>query len=202
MTPVMLLLLGALPPPDYEASLLEAAEARTDYLLSKNRTERAARYIENFRQHIADDARLTYEHGLTLRLIGEFEQALVLLQSAIAQDPTLAQAWYDLGEVQLLLGQKIEALLSFERAAGLSEKHPNGWAAPFRLAELAGTNGEIAAFESWLEKAIRRGFSFESTVRGNATWGAFLQDEALGDIMRRLITVYENEALLEDWQAP
>jgi len=202
MTSALLLLIGALPPPNYEASLLEAAEVRTDHYLSKNRLKRAKRYIENFRQHVGDDARLTYEHGLTLRLLGETEAAKKLLNEAITKDPDLAQAWYDLGEVHLLLDEEQEALLSFQRASELSEEHPNGWAAPFRLAELAGKSGQPAAFESWLEKAILRGFSFEATVRGTETWGQFLEDPELGDIMKRLITVYENERLLDDWQAP
>lgn len=194
--------LSTLPPPDYEASLSVAAEAQTDKLLAQNRIKRARTFVENFRTHVTDDARLTYEHGLTLRLLGELEPAEALLHSAIAQDSTLAQAWYDLGEVQLLLQKNNAALEAFESAAVLSETHPNGWAAPFRLAELAGTAGEIAAFESWLEKAIQRGFSFEETVLGSPIWGGFFQDPDLGDILRRLITVYGSDSMLEDWQAP
>jgi tetratricopeptide (TPR) repeat protein len=197
-----LLILSALPAPNYEDSLSEAAEARVDHLLTKNRAKRAQTFIKNFRLHVTDDARLKYEHGLTLRLLGENEPAETLFLSALIQDPSLAQAWYDLGEVQLLLHKKSDAHDAFEMAAKLSETHPNGWAAPFRLAELAGKAGEIAAFESWLEKAIQRGFSFENTVLGNPTWGAFLQNPDLADTLRRLITVYGSESILDSWQAP
>jgi tetratricopeptide (TPR) repeat protein len=202
MIPKLLLLLSVLPPPDYENSLSAAAEIRTDHLLSKNRLKKAETFIKNFRQHVTDDARLTYEHGLTLRLLGEFEASEELLLSAIAQDPTLPQAWYDLGEVQLLMHDEKSALEAFKTAADLSATHPNGWAAPFRLAELAGKEHQIAAFESWLEKAIQRGFSFENAVVGSPTWGTFLEDPELGDILRRLITVYGDESILENWQAP
>lgn len=202
MIPKLLLLLSVLPPPNYENSLSAAAEARTDHLISKNRIKKAQVFIKNFRKHVTDDARLTYEHGLTLRLLGDFETSEELLLSAIEQDPTLAQAWYDLGEVQLLMHNETSALEAFKTAAALSASHPNGWAAPFRLAEIAGKNQQIGAFESWLEKAIQRGFSFEHVVQGNPTWGSFLEDPDLGDILLRLITVYGDESILENWQAP
>ena len=198
----ILLLTGALPPPDYEAALRSQAEEQTDLLLSRQQTELARKHIENFRAHISDDARLTYEHGLVLRFSGKPHEAIELLEKAIQMDPKLAEAWYDLGEAQINVDEEDNAIHSFEQAAKLSVEHPNGWAAPYRLAEIAGNTKDIAAFEKWLEEAMKRGFSFVHTLQGNVRWKTFFNDPDLGDIMRRLITVYENEKLLDFWQTP
>ena len=198
----ILLLTGTLPPPDYEASLRAQAEEETDLLLSRQQIDLARKYIENVRTYISDDARLTYEHGLVLRFSGEPKEAIQLCEAAIQIDPKLAEAWYDLGEAQLNVAEKQKAIESFEHAAKLSIEHPNGWAAPFRLAEIAGEAEDIAAFEKWLEEAMKRGFSFVQTLQTNAQWKKFFSNPDMGDIMRRLITVYENEKLLEFWQSP
>ena len=196
------ILLGALPMPDYENALLAEAEERVDHLLAKGLVEEADTFLDQFRTHVADDARLLYSQGLTQRLLGNAEQAKVHLEHSLQQDPSLAQAWYDLGEVQILLGQVSEAEGAFQKAARFSKDHPNGWAAPFRLAELAGERKNTAAFEGWLVEAMKRGFSFQQTVWGSEKWANYLSDPELGDIMRRLITVHENESILENWDLP
>jgi len=199
MPPLLILLLSALPPPDYLESVRNEVEQKADRLMEAQRIEHAVSLLEDVRNHITDDARLTYSHGLALRLMGDYSRALPLLKEALAKDPSLASAWYDLGEIQLLIRQPDEAQKSFENAADLSENHQSGWAAPFRLAELAADASKIAAFENWLEKAMERGFSFQQTVVGTDRWREYLQDPDLGDIIRRLVTVHEDEALLENW---
>lgn len=195
-------LLGALPLPDYEQALLAEAEQKVDALIARGQIDEADRYLQKFRGHVADDARLTYSHGLTKRLSGDLEAAEQLLKQALSEDPSLAEAWYDLGEVHLNQQQMAEAEDAFLRAADLSARHPNGWAAPFRLAELAGTRGNSAAFEGWLEEAMQRGFSFQQIVWGSEKWTNFLSDPELGDIMKRLITVHESETILDHWPQP
>lgn len=191
--------LSALPPPDYIEAVRSDIETQADRLIAANKAEEAASLLENVRAHISDDARLTYSHGLALRLLGDNEQARVLLESSLSKDPSLASAWYDLGEIQILTHQQEAATASFQKAALLSEGHPSGWAAPFRLSELAADAGKVAAFENWLEKAMERGFSFQQTVLGSERWGQYLRDPELGDIIRRLVTVHEDEALLDNW---
>ncbi|MEC7239961.1 MAG: tetratricopeptide repeat protein [Myxococcota bacterium] len=193
---------GALPIPDYEEALLAEAEQEIDLLISRGLLEEADRYLAQFREHVSDDARLMYSHGLTKRLIGELEPSQLLLEQALGRDPTLAEAWYDLGEVHLNLGRPVEAESAFQKAAQLSKHHPNGWAAPFRLAELAGARGNTAAFEGWLEEAMQRGFLFQQIVWGSEKWTNFLSDPELGDIMKRLITVHESESILDSWPQP
>ena len=192
-------LLSALPLPDYEQALLSEAEQEVDQLVARGKVSEASEFLTRFRTHVADDARLIYSQGLTQRLLGNPEEAKALLEESLLQDPELAQSWYDLGEVLLVLDVQSEAESAFKKASQLSIDHPNGWAAPFRLAELAGEKKNTAAFEGWLEEAIRRGFSFQQIVWGSEKWAKYLSDPELGDIMKRLITVHEDESILESW---
>ena len=189
-----------LPPPDYRAALVAAAEAEADALIGAGRLDEADRFVERFREGVTDDARLIYEAGLIRRLAGDPQGALGLLERAVERDPSLAYAWYDLGEVRLQGGDLAGAREAFERASAMSERHPKGWAGPFRLAELAGREGDAIGFERWLKEALRRGFSFR-TVLQDPTWRGFLGQPELGDVLRRMATVYGSEEVIDAWEA-
>lgn len=134
-----------------------------------------------------------------LRLLGQPELAETQLQDAVARDPELAHAWYDLGELLLAQGDQTQALAAFEKSAALTETHPNGWAGPMRLAELSGIAGDAQGFDAHLKEALRRGFAFR-TVAYDPRWSAFLADPELGAVMARLMSVYGESELLEGWQ--
>jgi tetratricopeptide (TPR) repeat protein len=190
-----------LPPPDFREALVAAAEAEADALIYAERYDEALKFVRGFRDEVTDDGRLLYEEGLILRRKGEPEAALRMLRASVAADPTLAHAWYDLGELLLLLGEDHEeAKAALVKATEMSEEHPQGWVGPFRLAQLAGQEGDAAAFERWLKEALRRGFSF-NTVVGDPVWRGFLTAPATGEIVRRMATVYGNEDVIKAWEA-
>jgi len=187
-----------MPVPDYREALLADVEAEADALIAEARLDEALGLVQDFRS-IQDDARLAYEEGLILRLMGEPKGAQRLYEEALAADPSLAFAWYDLGELHLLAGRTPEAREAFEQASALSEDHVNGWAPPFRLAELAGLEGDVVSFDRHLKEAVRRGFRF-ATVVGDPAWTRFLADEELGEVLRRLMVVYGEEHTLQQWE--
>lgn len=189
---------AAMPAPDYRQALLADVEAEADALIAEARLDEALDLVQGFRVSVQDDARLTYEQGLILRLMGDPQAAQVLYEAAINADPTLAFAWYDLGELHLMASRTSEARAAFEQASAMSADHVNGWAAPFRLAELAGIDGDLVAFDTHLKEALRRGFRF-ATVVDDPRWTGFLADEHLGEILRRLMVVYGEERTLEAW---
>jgi len=200
---VLLPLLGEaraeLPAPDYREALVAAAESEADALIAAGDLTAALILVERFRGAIADHPRLIYEEGLVRRLTGDSDAALTLLEASVAADPALAHAWYDLGEVRLQRGDEAGATEAFERASEMSEQHPQGWAGPFRLAELAGRRGDVAGFERWLKEALRRGFTFRAVVQ-DPTWRGFLDAPGLGEILRRMATVYGNEEVIRAWE--
>lgn len=187
-----------LPPPDYRDALLASVEAEADLRISEGDLAGAKDLVERFQARVADDARLVYELGLIARLEGDTAHAERLLREALALDADLGFAWYDLGELLLLSGDLDEADEAFSRAAALTADHPNGWAGPFRRAELAGRRGDAKAFDAHLKTAVSRGFQFK-TVVGDPTWTGFFRDESLGEVLRRLVVVYGEEHVLETW---
>ena len=188
-----------LPPPDYRDQVLAQVEATADQLLAEGHAPQALELIRAFRDQVEDDPRLVYEEGLALRLLGEDKEAERRLRQAVEQDPSLFYAWYDLGELELARGELALAEEAFQHASAGSEDHPNGWAGPFRLAELAGRRGDPIGFDEHLREAVHRGFRF-ATVTQDPTWTGFLRDPALGEVLRRHLVVYGEEQLLEHWQ--
>lgn len=200
---LLLLALGGeayaeLRPPDYRDALLARAEAEADALLAAGQREEALRRVRAFRREVADDARLTYEEGLVLQLLGRPEDAERLHREALAQDPALAAAWYDLAGLLLVRGREEEAERAYEEAAALTQDHPQGWAAPIQLALLAARRQDAAGLERWLRVAVERGLRF-AELSQNAEWTAILHDPTLGPVLQRLIVVYGEERLLELW---
>ncbi len=194
--------LAELPAPDYRASLLDRIEHETDRLLENGEPEQALAHIREFRAEVADDPRLAYEEALVLRHLDRTGEAAKLLVVVLNEDPTLAAAWYDLGEIHLSKNALKKAKEAFNQAAALTENHPQGWAGPYRLAEIAGFQEDSEAFAGHLQEALRRGFSFQRTVAGDPRWSQFLENPALAAILRQLTTVYGEEEVLESWSVP
>ncbi|MBX3376033.1 MAG: hypothetical protein KF678_03400 [Phycisphaeraceae bacterium] len=64
-----------------------------------------------------DDAVLRYIEGRTRMFAGDLAGAMEQLKSATELDPGAPEPWRELGEVQLLRGQRTEAMRSFRAAA-------------------------------------------------------------------------------------
>ncbi len=187
----------AVPAPDYRIELLDRVELETHRLLASGKPEQALEHIQTFRKQVTDEPRLAYEESLVLRHLGRAHDALQMLKYTLSQDETLAAAWYDLGELQLMDDDLEAARSSFQHATELTADHPQGWAGPYRLAEVAGFQKNAASFEHHLEEAFRRGFSMSRTIQGDPRWAAFMQQEALAIIIVRLATVYGEESVIE-----
>jgi len=183
--------------PDYRLELLDRVERETQRLLESGKPEQALEHIQTFRKQVTDEPRLAYEESLVLRHLGRAQDALELLEITLSQDKTLAAAWYDLGELQLIDDKLEAAKSSFQHAADLTVEHPQGWAGPYRLAEVAGFQNNPADFGQHLEEALRRGFSMARTIQGDPRWTGFMQQEELAMILIRLATVYGEESVLE-----
>lgn len=151
------------------------------------------------RGQVVDDARLTYEEGLILNLMGETAKAEDRYRAALAQDPGLASAWYDLGGILLARGEVEEARAAFEAASEGSATHPKGWAAPLQLALMAARERDAEAMEGWLREGLRRGLRF-ADIAPNAEWTEIRRDPELGLVLERLATVYGEEPLLKTWR--
>lgn len=191
------LLVGAawaeLPPPDYRDGLMAAAAEEVARIARERGLSDAAAFAKKWERQVGADARLAYELGLASRLAGDADGALRHLDRALTLDPALASARYDRGEVLLADGELDRAEADFREVVRLA---PDQWAGHFRLADVAGRRGDVAAFETHLLEALRHGFAFRDVV-GDPRWSGYLADPALGPVVRRLVVVYQGEEVLD-----
>lgn len=180
-------------PPDFRAELFSAAAAQAEAYNAEGRFADAIAFGERFQRAVAPAADVAYEVAYAYNGQGELDAALRAYNTVIELDPHHAAARYDRGELLLARKRYADARVDFEEAARL---RPDHWVVHFRLAELAGRDGDSVAFEAHLTDALRCGFDFR-TALADPTWRGWFRDPKLGPVLVKLITVYSDEALLD-----
>jgi tetratricopeptide (TPR) repeat protein len=184
------------PPPDYAEVLVREAAARLEATNLQGRYAEAVEWGGDFQRQVLEAAAIEYEIAYAWNALGERQRAQRHYRRAVALEPDHAASWYDLGELLLLEGDLAAAEEAFARAAAL---RPDHWAGAFRLAEVAARRGQAERFEEQLRLALAAGFSFRVVV-GDANWLGYYRDPALRDVIRRLVTVYSDESLLDAFE--
>ena len=180
-------------PPDYRASLHQAAAAQVEGLARQRSPEEALDFGKQFIRRVEPAAMVLYEMGLLQYQLGESNAALKYYDQAIALDPNLATARYDRAEIRLAQGDLNGAREDLQRAADVRSDH---WVIHFRLAEIAGHERDAAAMDRHLFQALRHGFDFRTIVE-DPTWRTWSRDPLLGPIIARFIIVYSDEQILQ-----
>ena len=178
-----------LPPRDYRESLLAAVESEADRLIVAGDLDEALALVRDFREEVAEDARLVYEESLIQNLMGDASDAEDRARDALALDPTLAVAWYDLGGLLLARGEQAEAVAAYTRAAEATVEHPQGWAAPLQLALIAARRRDPVALETWLREAVRRGLRLRA-LNEQPQWTDVLAYPTNREVHERLMLLY------------
>lgn len=187
-----------LPPPDYREALMRSAADEVSRLARDEGMPAAVDFAQRWERTVGADARVAYELGLGWRLAGEDGKARAALERAITLDPGLVEARYDRGELRLNEGDLAGAAADFRECVRLA---PEKWPGHFRLADVAGREGDADGFEKHLLDALRYGFSFRDVV-ADPRWHQNLADPKLGPVLRRLVVVYQDESVLQALEAP
>jgi tetratricopeptide (TPR) repeat protein len=193
-----LLAFAELPPPDYRDTLMRSAADEVARLARQEGMPAAVDFAKRWERTVGDDARVAYELGLAWRLAGDDGKARASLDRAVELDPSLVEARYDRGELRLNGGDLTGAEEDFRTCVELA---PEQWPGHFRLADIAGRHGDPDGFEHHLLDALRYGFSFRD-VLADPRWHDYLADPKLGPVLRRLVVVYQDEAVLQGLEAP
>lgn len=93
---------------------------QTDVLLALNRTEEAAKLLDEALRIDDRNAQIHAQYAQTLRRLGNFTQALYHYGVALEFEPDLDWAWHGQGLAYSQLGKHEEALYSFRRALDLN----------------------------------------------------------------------------------
>ncbi|MCA9756518.1 MAG: VCBS repeat-containing protein [Candidatus Eisenbacteria bacterium] len=84
---------------------------------------------------------------------GNLSGAEELLRHAVRADSSLAQAWFDLGSIQMAQSDRFAAVTSFQRYTELRPADPNGY---FQLGEAAVSIGEMDRGREAFEQVVRQ----------------------------------------------
>lgn len=172
---------------------MRAAAARAEALNAAGQYEDAIDFARSFQRSVTPAADVAYEIAFALNRMAKLEDAVDAYGDVLELNPEHAAALYDRGEILLALGRDEEALHDLEAVARL---RPDHWVVHFRLAELAGKRGDSLAFEEHLTDALRQGFDLRTLLK-DPTWRGWFQDPKLGPILKKLVTVYGDETMLE-----
>jgi tetratricopeptide (TPR) repeat protein len=157
--------------------------------------------VDAFSGTVFADGPLEYLAGLAEKYQGHDGAAEGRYRRALELDPTLVEAWYDLGEILLASGRFDGAREAFTEVSNRATAPATRWLGPWRLAEIAAHEHDARAFEEHLTEALRRGFSFR-TIAGLPNWRAFAADPAIGPTLDGLLVVYGDPAIRDSLKTP
>ena len=205
MVALFLALLGSasaeLPLPSYKGAVVSGAWSDINRLIEADRLDEAIAAGDVFRSQVHNDASIAYLQGLAWRLKGDTEKAQAAYELALQLDPTLEEAWSDLGELHLLNKRYREAERAFVQVSELVPFGRYAWLGPFRLAEVAAFRGDAATMELQLGEALHRGFSFR-TIQGDPNWIRFYGDARLRPTVQKMAGVYGGPEVLRSLEGP
>lgn len=145
--------------------------------------------VDAFERTLFADARLSYLAALASKYAGDDRGATRRYEAALALDPDLVEAWYDLGEIRMTQARYDDAEVAFGHVARLRATGEMAWLGPWRLAEVSALRHDPREFERHIERALELGFSFRQ-IAGLPNWRSFYADPALRPTLDRLLTVY------------
>ena len=190
----MLAVRAAPTPPDYREEIVSAQIRVLESLAADGRYADVVRSGQRFQDHVEAHPDVGYEIALAWNRLGEHSRAMSAYTQVLASAPTHAAARYDRGELHLASGDDAAAKQDFLAAVAARPSH---WAIHFRLAQLAGRARQPSDFDLHLTEALRHGLSFRRILE-DPQWRGWLKHPELGPVMRRLIIVYGDDALIEE----
>jgi len=135
-----------------------------------------------------------YEAALARNRAGHIGPAIQAYGRVLDLDSDHVGALYDRAELWLVAGSdtdRQQARADLERAETL---RPDHWAVPYRLALLAGQDGQADRLEAAMTRSIRAGLDLDILLQDPA-WLPVLRSETTGSVVRRIVRTYGSDAL-------
>ena len=176
------------PPDDYRAVVTGAAAAELERLNARGEFEAVLEHGARFKG-VEPAGVVTYEMAYAANRQGQLSEALALYDRAIDEDPDLAAAFYDRGELRPSAGTTPTPA----RTSCAPRRCDPTLGRPLPAAHMAGRPGSQLLQEHLME-ALRHSFT---TITSDPDWRAWARDPRLGRVLQQLIVVYSDEAIWE-----
>ncbi len=92
--------------------------------IARNDYARSAFYLEKYCDHKPGEAEVLFRLGSALFNVGEMEKSVTALESAVAADPSMVGAHYQLGLTYLNQGMTDKSVASFQKVVELAPDSP------------------------------------------------------------------------------
>jgi len=174
-----------LAPPDYVDYHAARSYSEGLLLLRAGDAEAALEAADAALALMPDDPDSLYLKGICLLFAEEWTTAESVLQQVVTLRPDQAEAYHDLGLVQLRLGDGDGAAAAFAR---VSELQPDSWFGPYREAQTAALlRGDWATCEEHLAEAVERGFPWLASVPVDPEWASVAVEPAFLEMLERAL---------------
>ena len=107
---------------------------------------------------------------------GQTDQAIAVLQKAVATDPNLTDGWVQLGNTQLSVGRTSDAVTAYRAALNLNPNLPNvRYNLAYALRQIGQHKDAVAAYQAYLVGAPNDAdalFGLAESLKGDGQWAA------------------------------
>lgn len=177
------------PPPDYRSELGQRLAADVRRVAEAEGLDAAISLAAAIEDDVGALVDVRYEAALARNRAGRIEPAIAAYTRVLELDPDHIGALYDRGELWLVDGQpenRARAHADLEHAQRL---RPDHWAVHYRLAQLAGQEGDFRKMEQTLVQSVQNGLAVGLLLEDPA-WQTLFADPDAGPVLTRIVRIY------------
>ncbi len=190
-------LVGMAPAPDYRAELGQRLAGEVHIVAETDSLNAAIELAARIEDEVGALVPVRYEAALARNRAGLIGPAIQAYGRVLELDPNHVGSLYDRAELWLVAGSDADRARAKADLEHTETLRPDHWAVPYRLALLAGQQGDASALEAAVVRAIRAGLDLNLLAQDPA-WLPLLRSEQTGPALRRIVVTYGSDALVRD----
>ena len=118
------------------------------FLITKSKIDLAGKIACHGVEHVPDNARLWFYHGVTLRIAGKQEEARRAYEEALLRDPEFVDAQLNLGLLLLQEKKVADAITALQKTVELAPERSGAWKALAKAYSITGDKDQSENAES------------------------------------------------------
>jgi tetratricopeptide (TPR) repeat protein len=142
-----------------------------------------------------------------LRLVGRNDEAVAVMEQAVADHPDQDKAWLLCGHLLREVGQQARAIQMYRQALAIRPQSGRAWASLANLKTFRFTSGDLATMQDQIAHGAMRGadrthleFAFGKALEDEGRFAASFEHYARGNALHRATIVHDSDAITADVQ--